>query len=332
MNAPPLAPSTSTTQVASRQHPGPNTMDPYLAQASSPLISLLPRELRDKVWKLCVGGHRIHFYWDYGNLQTGADLRSYITDVASERPVNSEVKAEVKGFMPLLLTCRTIHAEASETLYGQNTFDFSDVARYYVTAIRGLPNQFTHESLASISHVEIWGMNVTLPPISPPSPDPGAEFRKWVELWGILVEFKGLRRLKVEIECTAEIEFRVEEFEDAEDEILDPVLTMCRTLTRAERCLKEFELILLFQEKSGGFIGKTLGELGCKVTRSCLFCHYMNGGSKQSHFSIIDTSFPGHLLILPYVPHLGETFVAYDDDVLKRRWNGSFSEVGCIKR
>ena len=83
------------------------------AQSESPLFSKLPFELREQIWKECVGGEMLHIYWSDRHMhglvcQTPEDPRWSIDHSCWRSWQHEQRFLEARGLIALLLTCRRV--------------------------------------------------------------------------------------------------------------------------------------------------------------------------------------------------------------------------------
>lgn len=225
------------------------------AQSGSPLFSKLPFELREQIWKECVGGEMLHIYWSdrhtHGLVrQTPEDPRWSIDHSCWRSRQHEQRFLETRGLIALLLTCRRVYSEAIGVLYSDNLFDFS--ASYL--CLLHLPNFLIPRRLNAISQVHfIWHL-----PHGPPNVARSREHnhydKTWIGIWTNLSLLKGLRYLRVELDI---MPVQARYWAQLEDEVWEPIKKV--TIPQV------FELVLPFPENPGGKVAK---ELPCRITRT----------------------------------------------------------------
>ncbi|KAF2681370.1 hypothetical protein K458DRAFT_406703 [Lentithecium fluviatile CBS 122367] len=314
----PFTPSNRTWHKAPKSHPKPGPppqaihSDPFLytRQAACPLISKLPIELRDAVWEYVLGHRTVHMYW-----QDRDTLRGFVCDMqggdgaqkktcismahaenrgkelrwGSANHIDEKQISQVKGFMPLFLTCRAVYIspvfhttcagsrgiwailltleryfETTRVLYATTHFDFTD----HWPLFQYLPWSLPLASINQIGHVRIVAHGV-------PFPDhtglPTADSIAWTKLWDTLALLKNLRVLEVEVVPPEEIGnvppgmagYRLV------DELLRPVLIMRVVVGSGEKTGRRKWVVKVpfGEEVDGSLIARGLESAGWRVER-----------------------------------------------------------------
>ncbi|KAF2741420.1 hypothetical protein EJ04DRAFT_547770 [Polyplosphaeria fusca] len=239
--------------------------DQYSNQKYSLLFLKLPVELREQIWEYVVGGNLIHMFWSDRETLLGfvCERQKRCISISHEANTGKEVKFRTanminltdidqsKGFMDVLLTCRSAYFEACRALYRTNIFDFSD----HWCNIVYLPWNLPLSALSSISHVTVVCYNV-------PPPSIAMDYTIWKKMWEMLALMPGLRTLRVEMlnQQQASYGFTAtpKELMEAEDELLEPVKAV------HQRGLMDFKLFLPFPENPQGTAAE---ELKCQIVR-----------------------------------------------------------------
>ncbi|KAG9233044.1 hypothetical protein BJ875DRAFT_465157 [Amylocarpus encephaloides] len=160
------------------------------SQSHSALLSLLPAEIRDQIWELCVTGHALHLQLCSGRLW-------------QKLPSTSEGWEPKRGLLSLPLTCRQIYSESITLLYSGNTFAFS-----FPPVILHLDRVILPRRLSCLTDIRFtWTLE------NLPTPADTVKWSKWVAIWQVLASWPRLRRLRVE--------FKVINMWDASGDLLD---------------------------------------------------------------------------------------------------------------
>ncbi|KAL2065492.1 hypothetical protein VTL71DRAFT_3162 [Oculimacula yallundae] len=197
-------PAASTDGISSL-----NYLSAPRTSAKTPLLELLPLEIRQKIWTLVVGGQK-HCL---GNLLPGSwDLRNGLQSTCPDgracdkgctrdicewvdnwnSPSRPPLTRHTRNHLRLLILCRQIYTEAIDIIYSSNTF-----VMYHASYMEYLPMTILPQRMNSISTLRLTCDFTGLPPIKA-NQYPGImqkRYEKWQNIWRILSKMAGLRRL-----------------------------------------------------------------------------------------------------------------------------------------
>lgn len=187
----------------------------------------LPPELRNQIWKACLGGLKLHF-----ELQMNL-LRQSTWGPSGERRKN--------GLLSLPLTCRRTYLETISILYGYNTIQLRT------------PNcvMYLNRLLLPQRINEIRTLHLHWYVAAPPSADT-VEYQDWRKAWRSIASMEGLAHLRVELDTVSQ---RQHQWSCEESRLLEDV----KLVTRPQK----FELSLSWPTPQGG----VPLQLPCEISR-----------------------------------------------------------------
>ncbi|KUJ12201.1 uncharacterized protein LY89DRAFT_688653 [Mollisia scopiformis] len=144
-------------------------------QKSSKLLSL-PFELRTLIFSVCLSNHTIHLF-----------LYSPFNRLKWHHPSSSDDQPPI---LPLLLSCRQIYIETTPLLYTTNRIKFTLPLTISSQCLNRLLPPHRGPQIRDLWFQ--WHVQLTPKKDSP-------EHEEWRKVWEALAEFKGLRRLWVDI-------------------------------------------------------------------------------------------------------------------------------------
>ncbi|KAH9208238.1 hypothetical protein DL95DRAFT_527541 [Leptodontidium sp. 2 PMI_412] len=179
-----------------------------ITSAKTPLLELLPLEIRQKIWTLVVGGetHRLAELWDLRN-----GLRSVCTDRTCEKGCAREMtewildnnrtprpplSRHTRNHLRLLTLCRQVYTKAIDIIYSSNTFEIT-----HASYMEYLPLCILPQRMNTLRTLRLTCDFSGLPPIKAniwEGQHPGIlhkRYEKWQNIWRILSEMASLRRL-----------------------------------------------------------------------------------------------------------------------------------------
>lgn len=184
--------------------PRPHSLSrlPQTPQPASLLLTRLPPEIRQEIYKYVVGGNLIHILRKGKHLAHVRCTYDNLTDFERGcRPyaactVYDEIGAIAStsnGNVALLRTCRAVYAEAVEILYATNIFDF-DHQDLFLLFARGVAPQ--RLGLVRRMHLSCRGIFLGLPFKF----EHGAGLSGWDSMWAVVAQaMPGLRHLRMRV-------------------------------------------------------------------------------------------------------------------------------------
>ncbi|KAI2467338.1 hypothetical protein F4781DRAFT_402525 [Annulohypoxylon bovei var. microspora] len=219
------------------------------------LLKKLPLEIRQIIWKMCLGGMKLHVdirnrRLQYHPCSSPNPSLCYKTCWAlMARPSGGPNRQ----LLALLLSCRQVYSEAIHFLYSNNSFDtiFPEFIAYLPGLV--LPQRFS--AIRSV-HLQ-WTFD--LPPQLPPygRSGPRHDDMMWVKVWSTLTQMKGLTELRVEIRIPEGSEWALPLWAEKEVDVLRPL--------REVEVAGNFELILPFPSNASD---TEMEGLPCQIQRT----------------------------------------------------------------
>ncbi|KAG9236731.1 hypothetical protein BJ875DRAFT_210704 [Amylocarpus encephaloides] len=207
-----------------------------LDQSQCDLLNKLPSEVRQIIWKECLGGMTLHIDIRDRRLRrfpcSSPDPKLCHESCWTWYPRPNAVPK--RQLLALLLSCRQVYSEAIDLTYSSNTFDM-----IFPESIVYLPDLVLPQRLVAIRSIHLqW--TFTQPPQLPPygKKGPRRDDWMWTKGWSNLVQMKRLSELRVEIRIPEGSEWALPSWTESEIAILQPL--------REVKVAGSFELILPF--------------------------------------------------------------------------------------
>ncbi|KAL2076238.1 hypothetical protein VTL71DRAFT_1181 [Oculimacula yallundae] len=201
-------PSTPCSLPAPKPGSAPGT------HTRTPLLELLPLEIRRKIWLLVLGGQTLHLGLDEGQLEAAQCLSADPDECFGSRGEWTTYVEGQNGAMPtrfvgdhlrLLIVCRQIYTEAIDITYSSNTFHIGGNFIFEFLPLAILPQRLNTIRTLRLTCIFLGG---------PPPCDmhiwekcSKEDLRilkkrqeKWLNIWRTLSQMTGLRQLHVRLE------------------------------------------------------------------------------------------------------------------------------------
>jgi len=242
--------------IASDNADGASTRSP-VNQSRCLLLSTLPPELRQKIWRNCLGGMTLHLEFRDRRLchilclsPTPGSCDTFGGAGGCWQFSNPDANHPKRHLLSILLSCRQIYSEAIYHLYADNDF-----VTIYPEFVHDLPQILRPQRINAIRSLRFKWYNIYSPPF--PSPFPGMQAKNtyWTTIWKNLADMKDLRKLRVKLIVGGP------EWEDMKSQDADALLEPITAVTTP----KNFELSLPFENKSDN---QPWESLPCRIRRT----------------------------------------------------------------
>ncbi|KAL2064278.1 hypothetical protein VTL71DRAFT_4772 [Oculimacula yallundae] len=219
----PSTPSSDSALEPRSAVPSLDHLSPSRTPVKTPLLELLPLEIRQEIWTLVAGGQTHQL----GDLRPGRwDLRNGLHclcadpdtcdkgceyDISewednSNSPSRPPLTRHTRNHLCLLILCRQVYTEANDIIYSSNTFEIT-----HAIYMEYLPLTILPQRMNTIRTLRLTCDFSGTPPLRASLQREGQHFKillkryeKWHNIWRILSEMASLHRLHLNLNINRE--------------------------------------------------------------------------------------------------------------------------------